>query len=103
MASIRGSSLEHKLLGSLGPDVMTELNYHIEDGMAIVSLGGSDPDDVTPWNTKSEEHRLEPRLVLALFSALDRAEEDEAVQALVVTAEGRFWSNGFDLKVIPSH
>ena len=80
-----------------------ELPYDVEDGVAVVTLGSGIGDKLSPWGTKEEEHRLEPRLVLALFDALERAELDSNVQALVLSAEGRFWCNGFDLKWIQQH
>lgn len=79
------------------------LHYTTENGVATISLGDQASEDVLPWGTKAEEHRLYPELVLALLGALDRIAEDVAVQALVVTASGRFWSNGFDLKWIQQH
>jgi hypothetical protein len=102
---IRGTALENKLIehvGTLGYTIQ-ELPYDVEDGVAVVTLGCGIGDKLSPWGTKEEEHRLEPRLVLALFKALERAELDSNVQALVLSAEGRFWCNGFDLKWIQQH
>lgn len=43
------------------------------------------------------EHRLNPTLIAALRSALDRVREEPNCSALVTTADGKFFSNGYDL------
>ncbi|OWM87523.1 hypothetical protein CDL15_Pgr022635 [Punica granatum] len=43
------------------------------------------------------EHRLNPTLVGSLRSALRRVREEPNCSALVTTAEGKFFSNGYDL------
>ncbi len=77
---LRGTVLEKKLLECLGVEVVDALAYRVEDGVAILSLGGDDPDRTTPWGTLVAEHRLEPHLVLSLFGALDAIEQDESAQ-----------------------
>ena len=72
-----------------------EMRYTVDDGVAVVSLGGAGKG-VTAWNTKEKEHRLRPGSVLALKLVLDRVERDPAVSAVVVSAEGFYWCNGFD-------
>ena len=73
------------------------LEYEVVDGVAVISLGGAS-NEVTPWGTKVKEHRLYPGSVLALNDAFTQAEEDDSARAVVVKAEGFYWSNGFDLK-----
>ena len=99
---IRGSPLESKLLECCDFP-FTPLAYHVTDGICVVSLGAASVGLVSAWGTLIEEHRVQPRLILALFDALETAENDPAVQSLVVSAEGRFWCNGFDLKWIQGH
>ena len=96
-AGLGGSPLESKLLESVGTGGVSALEYTVSEGVAIVSLGGASPGQESLWGTKEEEHRLEPRRVLGLLNALDQAENDPSVFALVISAEGRFWCNGFDL------
>ena len=79
-----------------------ELEYRVQDGVAIVSLGLAE-SRLSAWGTDVQEHRLEPHVVLALSCALDKAETDPSVFAVVLTAEGKFWCNGFDLKWIQAH
>ncbi|KAJ4771424.1 Fatty acid oxidation complex subunit alpha [Rhynchospora pubera] len=47
--------------------------------------------------TGSGEHRLGPDMISSLRSALATARSDSTAGALVVTNEGRFFCNGFDL------
>ena len=59
-------------------DAVTPLEYRTEDGVAVVSLGGSESSKAE-WGTELCEHRLSPATVLALMAALDRAEQDSGV------------------------
>ena len=59
-------------------DAFTPLEYRTEDGVAVVSLGGSESSKAE-WGTELCEHRLSPGTVLALMAALDRAEQDSGV------------------------
>lgn len=79
------------------------LQYEVINGVAVISLGSQGPDETLPWGTLAAEHRLYPGMVKGLLSALDRAEGDAAVEAVVVTASGKYWSNGFDLKWIQTN
>uniref|UniRef100_A0A7S0FG40 3-hydroxyisobutyryl-CoA hydrolase n=1 Tax=Pyrodinium bahamense TaxID=73915 RepID=A0A7S0FG40_9DINO len=79
-----------------------ELERRTEDGVCIISLGGGG-DHEQPWGTKAAEHRLYPAAVLALDRALDAAEDDPSVAAVILTAEGKYFSNGFDLKFLQRH
>ena len=102
---MRGTALESKLLEHVRALEYSplKLDYEVTDGVAVVSLGSGNGGALSPWGTKEEEHRLEPRLLLALFESLERAEHDQTAQALILSAEGRFWCNGFDLKWIQKH
>ena len=100
---VRGTVLEKKLLDCLDIEAVDALAYRVEDGIAVLSLGDGDPDRANAWGTLAAEHRIEPHLVLALMGALDAIEHDESAQALVVTAEGKYWCNGFDLRWIHEH
>lgn len=66
--------------------------------------GGEGEDlAVFSWGTRMGEHRLNPPLLSALNKALDAALANEAVACVVVTGEGRFFSNGMDLQWIAQH
>ena len=52
------------------------------------------------WGTKCAEHRLYPAAILALDEALTAAESNENVRAVVLTAEGKYFCNGFDLRFL---
>ena len=80
----------------------TPMERRVENGVCIISLGGVG-DAAHKWGTKTCEHRLYPAAILALDEALDAAESDEAVRAIVLTAEGKFFCNGFDLKFLQQH
>lgn len=77
-------------------------DMRIEDGVAVISLGGAG-EEQSPWGTPLAEHRFNPGSILGFLEALDRVDKDASVSAVVVTAEGKFWSNGFDLKYIQTH
>ena len=53
-----------------------------------------------PWGTLRSEHRWNPELILEISRALDRLEADPDVEVLLVTNEGKFWSNGMDLRYL---
>ncbi len=48
--------------------------------------------------TVTGEHRLYPDIVLTLINTIQRLEEDPNIFAVVLTAKGKFFCNGFDLK-----
>jgi len=81
-----------------GPQKMyhNEVSVNVQEGVALITFVGTEGE--LPWGTKRAEHRWNPVTVQALNDALDAAEADEAVHAVVVTNEGKFWSNGMDLK-----
>eukprot|EP00747_Dinoflagellata_sp_TGD_P208792 gnl/TRDRNA2_/TRDRNA2_82235_c0_seq1.p1 gnl/TRDRNA2_/TRDRNA2_82235_c0~~gnl/TRDRNA2_/TRDRNA2_82235_c0_seq1.p1 ORF type:complete len:344 (+),score=74.57 gnl/TRDRNA2_/TRDRNA2_82235_c0_seq1:150-1034(+) len=79
-----------------------EVSLEFRDGVALVSLCGLQGE--FEWGTQRQEHRWNPVSVRALGKALDAVEAaGEAVNALVVTNEGKFWSNGMDLKYMDAH
>lgn len=75
-----------------------EVALEFRDGVALVTLAGA--SGKFPWGTKREEHRWNPVTVKAFSDALDAVEAagEEIASAVVVANEGKFWSNGFDLK-----
>ena len=77
----------------------TPLTRRVEDGVCVISLGaGGDAEH--SWGTKCAEHRLYPAAILALDEALTAAESNENVRAVVLTAEGKYFCNGFDLRFL---
>lgn len=68
----------------------------------MLSLGDAS-DGAHPWGTKQAEHRLYPAAILELEAALQAAEDDAQVAAVVVTAGGKFFCNGFDLQFLQKH
>jgi len=55
-------------------------------------------DDVTVLRMCNGENRFNPGFVAALSAALDRVEGDDPPRPLVLTGDGRFFSNGLDLE-----
>lgn len=78
-----------------------EVSLRYSDGIALITMCGVEGE--LPWGTKREEHRWNPPLVRALNLALDATEQEGEASAVVVANEGRFWSNGFDLKFVDAH
>lgn len=78
-----------------------EVSLRYSDGIALITMCGVEGE--LPWGTKREEHRWNPPLVKALNLALDATEQEGEASAVVVANEGRFWSNGFDLKFVDAH
>jgi len=80
-----------------------EVTLQFQDGVAVVTLKATSGE--SPWGTKREEHRWNPITVKALSEALDAVEAagESMASALVVANEGKFWSNGFDLKYASTH
>merc|ERR1712216_305237 len=83
-------------MGTVNMSVFTRL----EDHVFVITLGGS---GITPWGTALEEHRINPGTVAALEEALDTALAHDSVQAVLVRHEGKFFSNGMDLKYIEAN
>ena len=78
----------------------------VQDRIAVVTLkGGQDANEEEfEWGTRICEHRINPRMIRALNKALDLAEKDAMnIAAVVVTGEGKFFSNGMDLKFIDKY
>jgi len=78
--------------------------YTLVDQVAIINLSSRDeelPTSVTRWGTKNKEHRLNPDTILSLYKALlNIAKETFSIKSLLVTANGKYFCNGFDLKWI---
>jgi len=68
---------------------MSLLTYSLDDGVATIAM-----DD-------GKVNALSPAMLEELASAIDRAEEDEAV--VVITGRVQILSAGFDLKSLPEH
>lgn len=64
------------------------LHYEVSEGIATLTL-----------NRPEKLNAINPPLIAELHRALDRAESDRAVRAIVLTGEGRAFSAGFDLDV----
>lgn len=75
-----------------------EVSLEIRDGVALVTLTSTTGE--FPWGTKKEEHRWNPVTVRALGKALDEVEKNEEANVVVLANEGKFWSNGMDLKYL---
>jgi 2-(1,2-epoxy-1,2-dihydrophenyl)acetyl-CoA isomerase len=63
------------------------VNIRLRDGVATVALNR--PEALNAWNAQ---------LGADLLAALERAAQDEAVRALLITGSGRAFSSGADLK-----
>ena len=87
-----------------GAEAYASIPYElIENGsIAVVSLGSSDAT-MSPFGTNAAEHRLTPALVLGFLQTLETLATMPDVLALVVSADGKFWCNGFDLNLIKEH
>lgn len=75
---------------------LTYTSYHLQGEIAIITLLGK--EGVTPWGTKVEEHRVSPMLLQEINPLMDRAVKE--ARCLVLTGEGRFFSNGMDLNYV---
>ena len=49
-----------------------------------------------PWGTQIEEHRFNPAFLGRFSKVLDDIESDSSIGGLILTGQGRFFSNGFD-------
>ncbi|KAH9252947.1 hypothetical protein BASA81_009103 [Batrachochytrium salamandrivorans] len=56
-----------------------------------------------PWGTSVAEHRLNFLLMGELNAALDLALSNPEVSSVVVTGQGKFFSNGMDLQFLDAH
>mmetsp|Transcript_21598 Transcript_21598/g.42418 ORF Transcript_21598/g.42418 Transcript_21598/m.42418 type:complete len:425 (+) Transcript_21598:283-1557(+) len=76
----------------------------VGDGrIAVATILGGDAAETFAWGTRVCEHRVNPFLVEAINAALDAALREQDVRGVVVTAEGKFFSNGMDLKWIDAN
>lgn len=74
-----------------------EVSLEIKDGIALATLIATSGEH--PWGTPRAEHRLNHVTAGALLKALDAVEAaGDAVNVFVLTNEGKFWSNGADLR-----
>jgi enoyl-CoA hydratase/carnithine racemase len=56
------------------------------------------------WGTKIEEHRFNVPFISRMSKVLDLVEKEQPLLAgLILTGEGRFWSNGIDVEFIKNH
>lgn len=55
------------------------------------------------WGTRLEEHRFNPHTVSLLSEILDKIEADPSISGLILTGEGKYFSNGLDVDFIRSH
>ena len=70
----------------------------VKDDIFVATLCGTGTEE---WGTDRSEHRFCPALLESLSAVLDDAEAQVLagrVKAFVLGGEGRFWSNGLDLK-----
>jgi len=78
-----------------------EVSLHCSHGIAVVTFTATHGH--LSWGTMRQEHRWNPNFTKAFSEALDAVEHRQDVQALVVTNEGKYWSNGMDLKYLDTH
>ncbi|CAE8640151.1 unnamed protein product, partial [Polarella glacialis] len=78
-----------------------EVSLEFLDGVALVTMVST--EGTFDWGTRREEHRWNPVMVSALGRALDVVEASSEAKALVVANEGKFWSNGMDLKYLDAN
>lgn len=77
-----------------------DARFEVVDNIAVITLGG---EGLSPWGTRLEEHRINPTTIKALHKGLDEVEGRDDVHCLIVTGEGKFFSNGLDLRWVESH
>ena len=56
-----------------------------------------------PWGTMIEEHRFNFHTVSALSAILDQVEADLSLAGIIITGEGKYFSNGVDVEFVRSH
>ena len=79
----------------------TSLTIH--QNIATITLLGSDKQTKHPWGTLVSEHRWNPLTVHSLKQHLITIQKDPNVHCVIVTGQGRFWSNGLDLAWVDTH
>jgi len=68
------------------------------DKIAVLNFSG---EGVNAWGTRLAEHRFDRVFLKDLSSALTQVESEmSSFEGLVMTGEGRFFSNGFDLNFL---
>ena len=53
-----------------------------------------------PWGTRVEEHRFNPEFVARISQLLDHVERSQSIAGLIITGEGRYFSNGVDISYL---
>jgi len=81
---------------------MTSLSISTNN-VAIITLLGADKVTKYPWGTLVSEHRWNPITVCSLKEHLLTIRNDPHVHSVIVTGEGKFWSNGLDLAWVDAH
>ena len=71
--------------------------------IATITLLGSNNQDRHPWGTLVYEHRWNPLVVQSLKQHLLAVKRDRSIHCVVLTGQGKFWSNGLDLAWLDAH
>lgn len=58
---------------------------------------------VQPWETSLAEHRFFPDLMRELEEHLDESIGKRQASCIIITNDGKYWSNGYDLKWMGAH
>ena len=61
-------------------------------------IDAANSDDVVVLTMNAEDNRFNLPMLEAFEQVLDQVEADEAALAVVLTGEGKFFSNGLDLE-----
>eukprot|EP00927_Polykrikos_kofoidii_P056884 TRINITY_DN50975_c0_g1_i1.p1 TRINITY_DN50975_c0_g1~~TRINITY_DN50975_c0_g1_i1.p1 ORF type:complete len:297 (+),score=61.67 TRINITY_DN50975_c0_g1_i1:89-979(+) len=80
-----------------------EVSLEFQDGVALITFWSTEKAGKFPWGTRREEHRWNPTMVRAFNLALDEVEANSEIRVVIVTASGKFWSNGMDLGFMDAH
>lgn len=75
----------------------------VHERICVVTLCNPTGLKTFPWGTKVEEHRLSFPLMKELNRAMDSVLGDPNIACLMVTNEGKFFSNGMDLQYLDQH
>ena len=78
-------------------------SINVENNVAVITLLGKTKGETFPWGTPKQEHRWNPHTVESLMKNLNECASDKNVHCVVVTGEGKFWSNGMDLAWVDAH
>ena len=75
----------------------------VENNVAIITLLGKKKSEMLPWGTPVQEHRWNPHTVGSLLGHLEQCASMKDIHCVIVTGEGKFWSNGMDLAWVDAH